>query len=46
MPQVTAPPILQSEGSNRTVAIGGAAIFITQFVSFLFINARNIPLRK
>jgi hypothetical protein len=28
--------------ANRKVAIGLWAIFITQFVSFLFINARNI----
>lgn len=28
--------------ANRRIAIGVSAVFITQFVSFLFINARNI----
>ena len=32
----------QNPPANRKVAIGLWAIFITQFVSFLFINARNI----
>jgi len=32
----------QNPPANRKVAIGLWAVFITQFVSFLFINARNI----
>lgn len=32
----------QNSPGNRTVALGLWAVFITQFVSFLFINARNI----
>ena len=33
---------IQDPESKRKVAIGVWAVFITQFVSFLFINARNI----
>ena len=32
----------QNPPADRTVALGLWAVFITQFVSFLFINARNI----
>ena len=42
MTQVTAPPIEPSVRMKRTVAFGVTAVFITQFVSFLFINAKNI----
>lgn len=42
MTQVTAPPIEQSVEAKRKVAFGVTAVFITQFASFLFINARNI----
>ncbi len=41
MAQAKAIPIQDPE-SKRKVAIGVWTIFITQFVSFLFINARNI----
>ena len=41
MTQAKAIPI-QDRESNRKVAFGVWAVFITQFVSFLFINARNI----
>ena len=41
MVQTKAIPIQDPE-SKRKVAIGIWAVFITQFVSFLFINARNI----
>lgn len=37
--QIDQPP---TTAINRKIAIGLAAIFVTQFVSFLFINARNI----
>ncbi len=36
------PPIAQSVEAKRKVALGVTAVFITQFVSFLFINGRNI----
>lgn len=42
MTQVEVPPIEQSVEVKRRVAFGVTAVFITQFVSFLFINARNI----
>ncbi len=42
MTQVKAPPIEQSVEVKRKAAFGVTAVFITQFVSFLFINARNI----
>lgn len=42
MTQVKAIPIQQTPEAKRKVAIGLWAVFITQFVSFLFINARNI----
>lgn len=42
MMQDNALPIQQSTENKRKVAIGVMAVFITQFVSFLFINARNI----
>jgi MFS family permease len=42
MTQMIAPPIQQNAETKRKIAIGVTAIFITQFVSFLFINARNI----
>ena len=42
MTELEAPPIPQSTEGERKVALGVWAIFITQFVSFLFINARNI----
>ena len=42
MTQVTAPPIKKSTEAKRKVSFGLIAIFFTQFVSFLFINARNI----
>lgn len=32
----------QNKTKNRNIALGVTAIFATQFVSFLFINARNI----
>ena len=32
----------QSSWRQRRVALGVLAVFFTQFVSFLFINARNI----
>ena len=41
MLQTKAIPIQDPE-SKRKIAIGVWAVFITQFVSFLFINARNI----
>jgi MFS family permease len=34
----------QNPPANRKVAIGLWAVFLTQFVSFLFINARNIAI--
>jgi len=42
MAQVQAIPTQQDLPTKRKVAIGVWAVFITQFVSFLFINARNI----
>jgi TolB protein len=42
MTQVKAPPIEQSVEVKRRVAFGVTAVFLTQFVSFIFINARNI----
>lgn len=42
MTQVNAPPIQHSAETKRKLAIGVTAVFITQFVSYLFINARNI----
>lgn len=42
MTQVKAPPIEQNVDVKRRVAFGVMAVFITQFVSCLFINARNI----
>lgn len=42
MAQVSTLPIQQSAETKRRVAIGVTAVFVTQFVSFLFINARNI----
>jgi hypothetical protein len=35
-------PIQHAQPARRKVAIGLWAVFTTQFVSFLFINARNI----
>ncbi len=42
MSKTEALPSQQDLPINRKVAIGVTAVFITQFVSFLFINARNI----
>ncbi len=42
MTQINAHIIQQSAETKRKVALGVMAVFITQFVSFLFINARNI----
>ena len=42
MSKTEALPSQQDLPNNRKVAIGVIAVFITQFVSFLFINARNI----
>jgi len=42
MAQVQAIPVPPGQDARRKVAIGLWAIFATQFVSFLFINARNI----
>ena len=42
MTQVKTIPIDQSLEVKRKVAFGVTAVFITQFVSFLFINGRNI----
>jgi len=42
MAQVQAIPTQKNLPTKRKVAIGVWAVFITQFVSFLFINARNI----
>jgi MFS family permease len=42
MTQMVAPPIEQNVETKRKIAIGVMAVFITQFVSWLFINARNI----
>jgi MFS family permease len=42
MTQMVAPPIEQNVETKRKIAIGVTAVFITQFVSWLFINARNI----
>jgi len=40
--QVNAPPVPHSAETRRKVALGVMAVFLTQFVSYLFINARNI----
>ena len=42
MTQLTTVSIEQAVDVKRKIAFGVAAVFITQFVSFLFINARNI----
>jgi len=42
MTQLETVSIEQSVAAKRKIAFGVAAVFITQFVSFLFINARNI----
>jgi MFS family permease len=42
MTQAQALPSEQDQAARRKVAFGVWAVFITQFVSFLFINARNI----
>lgn len=42
MTQVKTVPIDPSVAVKRKVAFGVTAVFITQFVSFIFINARNI----
>ena len=42
MTQVYATPIQQRAEAKRKVAFGVTAVLITQFVSFLLINARNI----
>lgn len=42
MTQTNPPTIQQSAAVTRKVTLGVAAVFVTQFVSFLFINARNI----
>lgn len=42
MTQAKSIPIQQSPEQKRKVALGLWAVFITQFVSFLLINARNI----
>ena len=42
MTLVQALPIHPDQSTRRKVALGVSAVFITQFVSFLFINARNI----
>ena len=42
MTQAQALPSEQNQAARRKVAFGVWAVFITQFVSFLFINARNI----
>ena len=42
MTQADAPAIQQSAETKRKLALGVMAVFITQFVSFQFINARNI----
>ena len=42
MTQLNAVSIEQSVEAKRRVVLGVTAVFITQFVSFLFINARNI----
>ncbi len=42
MTQAQALPMHADQSARRKVALGVSAVFITQFVSFLFINARNI----
>lgn len=42
MPQKSAQAVRSHPPTQRILALGLWAIFITQFVSFLFINARNI----
>ena len=42
MTQAQSIPTKRDQATKRKAAIGLWAIFITQFVSFLFINARNI----
>ena len=42
MAQATVLPIQQDLATKRKIAFGVTAIFVTQFVGFLFINARNI----
>ncbi len=42
MTQLKTVSIEQSAEAKRKVALGVTAVFVTQFVSFLFINARNI----
>ncbi|UCD99347.1 MAG: MFS transporter [Chloroflexota bacterium] len=42
MPLVKAPPVQPSVETKRKVALAVTAVFLTQFVSFLFIYARNI----
>lgn len=42
MTHISASPIEQNVVVKRKVALGVTAVFVTQFVSFLFINARNI----
>ncbi len=42
MTQIEASVIQQSAKTKRKIALSVTAIFITQFVSYLFINARNI----
>jgi MFS family permease len=44
MIQVQANPKVSENSNRRKAAIGIWAIFITQFVSYLFINARNIAI--
>ena len=42
MIQPNSPTIESGAAINKKVTLGVTAVFITQFVSFLFINARNI----
>jgi hypothetical protein len=42
MTQAQAIPAPREQPNQQKVALGLWAIFATQFVSFLFINARNI----
>ena len=42
MTQLTTGSIEQSMETKQKVTLGVTAVFVTQFVSFLFINARNI----
>lgn len=42
MAQLTASTLEANAAAKRQVAFGVTAVFITQFVSFLFINGRNI----